>query len=244
MQPLDANSVFTLASGFIVECPADNAPLPFKANAKLAVNTSSCPAAGAAPPAPPAGSPPAGHSGPPSPPQAQQAGGKPSPPSAAPPAGAAHGAGHSKREVKIQTGLVGLQKNPAAPVNPAQQAPPAGPGAPPPPPQGQADNGGKVTAAQPCPFLSQGQEAKFNAEQDIPAGSFMTFVSGLSVVSTQGQISGKSASASVPAGIMGQSYVFITNKEITDNKLPAEAIVAGPAILEGKSIRSILYGLY
>lgn len=37
-QPLDANSVFTLASQFIVSCPPSNAPLPFKAFPYLTAN--------------------------------------------------------------------------------------------------------------------------------------------------------------------------------------------------------------
>lgn len=240
-QPVDANSIFTLASGFIAECPAGNAPLPFKANAKLTVDTASCPAAGAAPPpagGKPPGAPPAGGKPPGAPAGPPPAGGPPSPPAPAKvsPTESAHhsSAPMAKRSVHIQTGLVGLidhNKVNNAVGAPAPPPPPAG-GAPPPPPAG--GNGGKVTAAQPCPFLSQGQEVKLNGESEIPQGSFVTFVSGLSVTSVQGSISGQSASASVPAGIMGQSYVFVTNKEITDNKLAADAILMGPAILEGK----------
>ena len=40
--PLDANAVFTLASMFIVSCPASNPPLPFKAFPYLATNGKVC----------------------------------------------------------------------------------------------------------------------------------------------------------------------------------------------------------
>ena len=92
---------------------------------------------------------------------------------------------------------------------------------------------GKVDAALPCPFLKEGDAATFNADAEIPQGSFVSFVSGLSVVSVQAQISSKQAAAAVPAGVSGQTYVFVTNKEISDNMLSADSILFGPAILEG-----------
>jgi hypothetical protein len=41
-QPLDANSVFTLASQFIVSCPPSNPPLPFTAFPSLKINAQPC----------------------------------------------------------------------------------------------------------------------------------------------------------------------------------------------------------
>ena len=95
-------------------------------------------------------------------------------------------------------------------------------------------HGGKVVAAQPCPFVSAGAAPTFNAEAEIPQGSFVTYVSGLTVVSGEANIIAHQATAFVPEGVMGQTYVFITNRQITDNKLAADAILFGPAILEGK----------
>jgi hypothetical protein len=56
---------------------------------------------------------------------------------------------------------------------------------------------GKVTAAQPCPFLQEGAQVTVNADAEIPAGSFMTFVSALSVISVEAQITGQQAIAAV-----------------------------------------------
>lgn len=59
----------------------------------------------------------------------------------------------------------------------------------------------------------------------------MTFASGLSVISEQGSINGKTVSAAIPAGVSGQTYVFITSK--SENGTVADAdILFGPAILE------------
>ncbi|OAL38773.1 hypothetical protein AYO20_01979 [Fonsecaea nubica] len=41
-KPLDPNSVFTIASQFIVSCPADNPPLPFTAFPGLKTNSQAC----------------------------------------------------------------------------------------------------------------------------------------------------------------------------------------------------------
>lgn len=95
---------------------------------------------------------------------------------------------------------------------------------------------GKVTAARPCPFLTTDAAATFTAQNEIPQGAFVTWVSGLSVISSQTNVAGAQAATRVPAGVAGQCYAFITNRQITDNKLDPAAIVAGPAIVEGKQI--------
>jgi hypothetical protein len=288
--PVDANSIFTLASGFIVECPADNTPLPFTANPKLAVDTAhaGCPAptgdvlfkreptSHEAMPAPPA---PAVHEMPPPPaPAAHEM-----PP--APPAPIAH---------EAPAGLVGPEVVPseAHPASPeemamaqahAQQMTAAnqelevkkqemmndhevqqfqheaqmlndksvtlghkfGPTF-----TGVLDHlsgggiiggNGKVEAARPCPFLVEGAAVAFNADSEIAQGSLVSFVSGLSVVSVPATITGQQAVAAVPAGVAGQVYAFITNRSIDDNKLPADAILFGPALVEGKSKTYIMH---
>lgn len=277
--PIDANSIFTLASGFIVECPADNTPLPFTANPGLAVDASSCPA--------PAGevlfkreptqheAPPAHEAAPvePAPPVHEA---MPAPPP--PPAPPAH---------EAPAGLVGpevgaSEMNPASPeemvaaqahvdqmkaaAQELEQQKAAmmqdhevqqfqheaqmlnDKGANLGHKFGDAFHGvldhmnvdgmfggnGKVEAAKPCPFLAEGATVTLNADAAIAEGHFVSFVSGLAVVSVPAQIAGQQASAAVPAGVAGQVYCFITNRSIDDNKLPADAIAFGPAIVESE----------
>lgn len=93
---------------------------------------------------------------------------------------------------------------------------------------------GKVEAAKPCPFFQEGQQVTVHADAEIAQGSFVSFVSGLSVVSVEAQIVGTQAVAALPAGVAGQVYTFITSRSIDDNKLAADAISFGPAIVEGE----------
>lgn len=102
---------------------------------------------------------------------------------------------------------------------------------------------GKVEAAKPCPFLVEGASIAFNADAEIAQGSFVSFVSGLAVVSVQANIAGQQAVVTVPAGVAGQVYTFITNRSIDDNKLVADAISFGPAIVESKSIVTPIHQL-
>jgi hypothetical protein len=252
--PIDANSIFTLASGFIVECPADNTPLPFKANPGLAVDTAAaaCPAAAsavlfkrteheaapAAAPAPaseaaPAHEAPAGLVGPevvasqahPASPEEMAAAEAHVQQMAA----AAHElemqkqqmmADHEVQQFQHQAQMLHDKFGPA--FNGVLQ-------------HANVVGNGKVEAARPCPFLSEGAAVTFNADAAIPEGSFVSFVSGLSVVSMPATISGQQATAAVPAGVAGQVYTFITNRSIDDNKLAADAIAFGPAIVEGET---------
>ena len=75
----------------------------------------------------------------------------------------------------------------------------------------------------------------FTAAGPIPAGSYVTFVSGLSVTSVMGTISGSGVSAVIPAIAMGQTYVFVTNMDV-EGSLMDSAILFGPAILEGEQL--------
>ena len=101
------------------------------------------------------------------------------------------------------------------------------------------------------PSPCEGEEIKVSTEKDIPAGSYITIVSGLTVVSVQGAYSGEnydscsairtninartgnSASFKIPEGVSGQSYVFVTNKDV-EGTFDSKAVVAGPAIIEVK----------
>ncbi|KAI1629059.1 ferritin-like domain-containing protein [Exophiala viscosa] len=76
-----------------------------------------------------------------------------------------------------------------------------------------------------------GESIKLTGAKDIPAGSYVTFISGLSVVSVQGTISGADIMVEVPAVAMGQTYVFITSKDIEGTFVDAN-VVFGPAIIE------------
>ncbi|KAK5111141.1 hypothetical protein LTR62_005340 [Meristemomyces frigidus] len=82
-----------------------------------------------------------------------------------------------------------------------------------------------------CKPASAGSTVSFKAAGSIASGSFVTFVNGLSVLSVSGTVNGMDISAAVPAGIMGQTYVFITSKN-ENGTLSAADVEYGPAILE------------
>jgi len=240
--PLDANSVFTLASSFIVECPAENAALPFTANPGLTVDTTSCPAPATEvlfkrePTSHEAGLvgpevvPSEVH--PPSPEELQAA------QQQAHEMAAAAQDLEAKKTAMMNDHEVMQFQHDVQMLNDKKNNFIAK--------FGDAFNGllgnlnlgnllggnGKVEAAQPCPFLHEGGHVAFNAEAEIPQGSFVSFVAGLSVVSVQAQVAAQQASVAVPAGVSGQVYAFITNRAIEDNKLAADAIAFGPAIIE------------
>lgn len=76
-----------------------------------------------------------------------------------------------------------------------------------------------------------GSKVMLTAAKPIPAGSYVTFVNGLSVVSVAGTISGSSISAEIPAVAEGQTYVFVTSSD-QEGTLTDAAVLFGPAILE------------
>jgi hypothetical protein len=76
-----------------------------------------------------------------------------------------------------------------------------------------------------------GSPYTFTAASTIPAGSFVTFASGLSVASVQGSINGKVVVATIPASASGQTYVFVT-KSSQNATVPDADIWFGPAIIE------------
>jgi len=91
-------------------------------------------------------------------------------------------------------------------------------------------SGCALPAKQAC-AAAIGSVYTFTAASAVPFGSYVTFASGLAVISVQGSINDKTVSAAIPAGVSGQTYVFITNK--SENATVADAdILFGPAILE------------
>ena len=76
-----------------------------------------------------------------------------------------------------------------------------------------------------------GSSVMLTAAGAIPPGSFVTFVSGLNVVSVAGTADGNSTSAAIPAVAQGQTYVFVTSSD-QEGTLSDAAVLFGPAILE------------
>ena len=100
---------------------------------------------------------------------------------------------------------------------------------------------------------SAGAKVTFSVmDKNLPQGSYVTFVSGLMVVSVKGSVNGKSPSlyssvpslsahndcvtgkkisATIPSAAQGQTYVFVTSSSVT-SLTDASVILYGPAILE------------
>ena len=87
-------------------------------------------------------------------------------------------------------------------------------------------------SAGPCPAPSAGDHIVLTAAKTIPAGSYVTFISGLSVVSVQGTIAGDSVTVTIPNVAQGQTYVLITNGDV-EGTLVDSKVLFGPAIVEG-----------
>lgn len=73
----------------------------------------------------------------------------------------------------------------------------------------------------------------FTIGQDVtvPQNFFLTFVSGLEVVSVAGTNEGGVLSANIPVKAQGQTYAFVTDSDIS-GAFVESAVMAGPAILE------------
>jgi hypothetical protein len=97
-----------------------------------------------------------------------------------------------------------------------------------------------------------GATVSFTAMKAIPAGSYVTFVNGLTVTSVKGTVSGmlplsslrertaanmsltgKTISAKIPSGLGGQTYVFATKSDV-EKTFDDSQVIAGPAIIEVK----------
>lgn len=78
---------------------------------------------------------------------------------------------------------------------------------------------------------SAGATINLVAASNIPAGSYVTFVSGLSVVSVKGTINGAKISVQIPSVAAGQTYVFISRTD-QEGILVDGNVLFGPAIIE------------
>jgi hypothetical protein len=68
----------------------------------------------------------------------------------------------------------------------------------------------------------------------VPADVYATFISGLSVISVSGTVSGQSVSVAIPEGVAGQVYVALTSAAAVNNVYDNSKVVAGPTIVEGE----------
>lgn len=81
--------------------------------------------------------------------------------------------------------------------------------------------------------LAMKMPADFSIKGDA-SGKFLTFVSGLVVKSVKVNGSGGSFTVTIPEGIEGQSYVFLTSSDVSGGPgmLTDSVILNGPAIIE------------
>jgi hypothetical protein len=85
-----------------------------------------------------------------------------------------------------------------------------------------------------CSPPMAGATIMLTAAKDVPAGSYVTFVSGLMITSVKpSNINGATVSVAIPSIAKGQTYVFITNSDV-EGTFSDSAVLFGPAVLEGK----------
>lgn len=102
------------------------------------------------------------------------------------------------------------------------------------PGQWEPVNGGKGGAYTPTPAPAgpaAGAKVSFTAAGSVPAGSFVTFVSGLVITSVPAEISGNTVTAAIPDTVSGQTYVFISSSD-QETTFSDKAVLFGPAIIE------------
>ena len=91
-------------------------------------------------------------------------------------------------------------------------------------------------AASATPYCSPpmaGASVMLTGANEVPAGSFVTFVSGLMITSVKpSSIDGANVQVMIPSQAQGQTYVFITTSDI-EGMFTDSAVLFGPAILEG-----------
>jgi hypothetical protein len=84
-----------------------------------------------------------------------------------------------------------------------------------------------------CPPPMAGASTMLTAAKEVPAGSYVTFVSGLMVKSVKpSSINGVNVQVAIPSEAQGQTYVFITKSDV-EGMFTDSAVLFGPAILEG-----------
>ena len=79
-----------------------------------------------------------------------------------------------------------------------------------------------------------GATVSFTAVSAIPSGSYLAFVNGLAIISVSADIQGTGISGAVPAGLGGQTYVYVLSSNITGNfsAFDDSAVLFGPAAIE------------
>ncbi|KAK4695426.1 hypothetical protein P7C71_g2317, partial [Lecanoromycetidae sp. Uapishka_2] len=87
-----------------------------------------------------------------------------------------------------------------------------------------------LTAVQGEP-TSQGIPFTFSVKGTLPATFFVTFVSGLTIVSVTPTVSGSDVTAVVPDTVTGQSYAFLTSSA-TNVSVTDEMVLFGPTVVE------------
>lgn len=79
--------------------------------------------------------------------------------------------------------------------------------------------------------IKQGATISLTSAASVPKGAYLTFVSGLTVVSVPASANGMDVMAAVPNSVAGQVYVFVTSAA-SNGTLMSAGPVAGPAIVE------------
>lgn len=102
---------------------------------------------------------------------------------------------------------------------------------------------GNAPVKSSCSPPTAGQSITLTAASTVKGGCYLTFVSGLSVVSVPATVSGTSVSGVIPSVVEGQSYVFVTNSD-QEMSLNSTSILFGPAIVEGKQNSSAVSDHY
>lgn len=82
-----------------------------------------------------------------------------------------------------------------------------------------------------CKAPTPGARINLNAASNIPSGSYVTFVSGLNVVSVVAVYNGSNAVVTIPKAASGQTYVFISKTD-QEGTLDDSKVLFGPAIVE------------
>ncbi|MCJ1338711.1 hypothetical protein MMC09_004000 [Bachmanniomyces sp. S44760] len=100
-----------------------------------------------------------------------------------------------------------------------------------------ATNGALPVMAFPALTATQGIPAApgitftFSIDGDLPDGSFVTWVSGLSTESVPATMANGLITATIPMDVQGQSYALVTNTNVTSTLMDSQ-VLFGPAIVE------------
>jgi hypothetical protein len=90
-----------------------------------------------------------------------------------------------------------------------------------------------------CSPPMAGGTIMLTAGKHVPDGSYVTFVSGLMIVSVKpSKVDGTNVYVTIPSAARGQTYVFITSSDI-EGVFTDSAVLYGPAIVEGKLSSSL-----